>query len=43
MPVVDDYIAPFRFTGRLHRVIVDVSGEPFVDDAAEADLALRAQ
>jgi arylsulfatase A-like enzyme len=43
MPVVDDYRAPFRFTGHLHRVIVDVSGEPFVDDAAEADLALRAQ
>ena len=43
MPVVDDYRAPFRFTGRLHRVIVDVAGEPFVDDAAEADLALRAQ
>jgi arylsulfatase A-like enzyme len=43
MPVVDDYRAPFRFTGRLHRVIVDVDGQPFVDDEAEADLALRAQ
>jgi hypothetical protein len=43
MPVVDDYRAPFRFTGRLHRVIVDVDGEPFVDAEAEADLALRAQ
>ncbi|HYU38232.1 MAG TPA: arylsulfatase [Acidimicrobiia bacterium] len=43
MPVVDDYRSPFRFTGRLHRVIVDVDGQPFVDDAAEADLALRAQ
>ncbi len=28
---------------RLHRVIVDVDGEPFVDAEAEADLALRAQ
>ena len=43
MPVVDDYRAPFRFTGRLHRVIVDVDGQPFVDAEAEADLALRAQ
>jgi arylsulfatase A-like enzyme len=43
MPVTADYKAPFRFTGRLHRVVVNVSGEPFVDDAAEADLALRAQ
>ena len=40
MPVVDDYRAPFRFTGGLHRVIVDVDGEPFVDAEAEADLAL---
>jgi arylsulfatase len=43
MPVVDDYRAPFRFTGRLHRVVVDVDGQPFVDAEAEADLALRAQ
>jgi arylsulfatase A-like enzyme len=43
MPVVDDYRAPFPFTGLLHRVTVDVAGEPFVDDAAEADLALRTQ
>jgi arylsulfatase A-like enzyme len=43
MPVVDDYQAPFRFTGALHRVIVDVDGEPFTDPAAEADLSLRAQ
>jgi arylsulfatase A-like enzyme len=43
MPVIDDYRAPFPFTGLLHRVIVDVAGEPFVDTAAEADLALRAQ
>jgi arylsulfatase len=43
MPVVDDYRVPFRFTGRLHRVTVDVDGDPFVDPAAEADLSLRAQ
>ena len=43
MPVVDDYQAPFRFTGVLRRVIVDVDGEPFTDPAAEADLSLRSQ
>ncbi|MGH8984305.1 MAG: arylsulfatase [Acidimicrobiia bacterium] len=43
MPVVDDYRPPFRFTGTLHRVVVDVSGEPFVDPRAEAELSARAQ
>ncbi len=43
MPVVDDYRPPFRFTGTLHRVVVDVSGEPFVDPRAEAELSVRAQ
>jgi arylsulfatase len=43
MPVVDDYQAPFRFTGELHRVTVEVDGAPFVDPEAEADLSLRAQ
>jgi hypothetical protein len=27
----------------LHRVTVDVEGDPFVDPEAEADLSLRAQ
>ena len=43
MPVVDDYHAPFRFTGVLHRVTVDVDGDPFVDPEGEVDLSLRAQ
>jgi arylsulfatase len=43
MPVVDEYRPPFRFTGKLHRVVVDVSGEPFVDPRAEAELSVRAQ
>ena len=43
MPVVDDYRPPFRFTGTLHRVVVEVEGEPFVDPEAEADLSLRSQ
>jgi arylsulfatase len=43
MPVVEDYRTPFAFTARLHRVVVDVGGEPFVDPEAEVDLSLRAQ
>jgi arylsulfatase A-like enzyme len=43
MPVVDDYRAPFRFTGTVHRVVVEAAGEPYVDPAAEAELSLRAQ
>jgi arylsulfatase A-like enzyme len=43
MPVVDDYEPPFRFTGVLRRVVVEVEGEPYVDAEAEADLSLRAQ
>jgi arylsulfatase len=43
MPVVDDYRPPFPFTGRLHRVVVDVEGEPYVDPEAEAELSLRSQ
>lgn len=43
MPVVDDYRPPFRFTGTLRRVVVEVEGPPFIDPVAEADLSLRAQ
>jgi arylsulfatase A-like enzyme len=43
MPIVDDYRAPFRFTGTLRRVVVEVDGVPFVDPAAEAELSVRAQ
>jgi len=38
-PVTDDYpgVSPFRFTGgTIHRVAVDVSGEPFIDLEREA-------
>ena len=34
-PVSDDYADPFRFTGTLHTVTVDVSGELIVDAEAE--------
>ena len=42
-PVTDDYPgeAPWPFTGgTIRRAAVDVSGEPFVDLAAEARMAL---
>jgi arylsulfatase len=40
--VTDDYPgpAPWSFTGgTIHRAVVDVSGQPFVDLAAEARMA----
>jgi len=38
-PAAGDYRGPFRFTGRLDRVVIDVDGEPFLDPVAEvADL-----
>ena len=43
MPVTNDYRPPFRFTGTLHKVVVDVEGAPFVDPAAEAEQAIRTQ
>jgi arylsulfatase A-like enzyme len=43
MPVVDDYRPPFRFSGTLRRVVVEVDGEPYVDPEAEAELSIRAQ
>ena len=43
LPVTREYEAPFAFTGRLLRVIVDVDGEPFVDAEADAQFALARQ
>ena len=43
-PVTDDYPGepPWPFTGgTIHQAAVDVSGEPFVDLAAEARMAFR--
>jgi arylsulfatase A-like enzyme len=42
-PADRDYRGPFRFTGRLDRVEIDVDGEGFIDADAEAADALRAQ
>lgn len=36
LPVTPDYTSPFTFTGTIHKVTVDVSGE--VIDDAEAEL-----
>ena len=33
-PVTPEYQPPFKFTGTIKRVRVDVSGEPFEDQAA---------
>ena len=41
--VADLYKGPFPFTGTLHRVIVDVSGERIEDHEAEIRLALARQ
>lgn len=41
--VSDSYASPFAFTGRLHEVVVDVSGSPAIDWAAEAERAFRTQ
>ncbi len=35
MPVTPDYEPPFEFTGTIHSVTVDVSGDLIVDDEAE--------
>jgi hypothetical protein len=45
-PVSDDYpgTSPYTFTGgTLHRVAVDVSGEPYVDLARQAEMVMRSQ
>ena len=41
--VTPDYHPPFRFDGRLHRVIVDVSGEHVEDYEAQMRIALAKQ
>jgi len=37
------YEAPFRFNGTLHRVVVDVSGEPYRDLQAEFEAIMSEQ
>jgi arylsulfatase len=42
-PVAPDYRSPFRFTGTLHSVTVDVSGDLIVDTDSELRAALSRQ
>jgi hypothetical protein len=42
-PVSPDYNAPFRFTGKLHRVTIDLSGELITDSEAEIRVAMARQ
>jgi arylsulfatase len=42
-PVTPDYKSPFRFTGTLHSVTVDVSGDLIVDTESEMRMALSRQ
>ena len=42
-PVSRDYVSPFRFTGILKRVIVEVEGEPLYDPELEYRIALAGQ
>jgi arylsulfatase len=43
LAVTDDYAGPFAFTGRIHRVVVEVEGSAFLDPEAEARLAIATQ
>jgi arylsulfatase len=43
LPVCNDYRPPFRFTGTIHRVVVDVRGDAHHDARSDAEVALRAQ
>jgi hypothetical protein len=40
---VPDYRAPFRFTGTLHTVTVDLSGELITDSESEMRVAMARQ
>ena len=42
-PVIPEYASPFRFTGRLEKVVVDVSGELIVDSEAELRMHMARQ
>ena len=42
-PVTPDYRSPFRFTGTLHTVTVDLSGELITDSESEMRLAMARQ
>ena len=41
--VTDDYSSPFKFTGTIHSVTVDVSGELIADTEAELRMHMARQ
>jgi hypothetical protein len=43
LPVTDEITPPFRFTGTIEALFVEVDGEPFVgaDEEAEAIIAMQ--
>ena len=42
-PVVSTYRPPFNFTGKLHQVIIDLSGDLITDDEAETRMVMARQ
>jgi arylsulfatase len=42
-PVIPDYKSPFRFTGTLHTVTVDISGDLITDTDSEMRMAMSRQ
>ena len=42
-PVTDDYASAFKFTGTIHSVTVDVSGELIRDDEARLRMHMARQ
>jgi arylsulfatase A-like enzyme len=39
-PVMEDYTPPYRFNGRVKKVLIDISGEPFEDKEAQVQAYL---
>ena len=42
-PVTPEYTSPFKFTGRLDKVVVDVSGDLIIDSEAELRMHMARQ
>jgi arylsulfatase len=43
LPVTPDYVSPFRFTGTLYSVVVDLSGDLITDTESEMRMAMARQ
>ena len=43
LPVSRTYASPYKFTGTLHRLTIDVTGEPYRDPAVELRNAMAEQ